>query len=70
MAGEDERRPGAPGRGGADGRGGDRAARGAPSAEERERTKPASTPDEAPELLGEESDYPIAWEPSGDGDGS
>ncbi len=54
---------------------------GAPGEPEREREAPGDaaareggraagpTPEEAPELLGGQSDYPIAWEPEGGGEG-
>jgi hypothetical protein len=38
-------------------------AREAPPAEAEGGRKAGPTPEEAPELLGERSDYPIAWEP-------
>ena len=61
MTRDDERRPEAPA--GGDGeRSGERDARGEP--EEREAGRvPPPTPEEAPELLGEQSDYPTAWGP-------
>ncbi|HET8538796.1 MAG TPA: hypothetical protein VFL83_02870 [Anaeromyxobacter sp.] len=45
--------------------GGERAREGeAPDREAEPRPRvPAPAPEEAPELLGERSDYPIAWEP-------
>jgi hypothetical protein len=68
MTRDDEGRP-APSDGDAGGeRSGARDARG--GADEREAGQvPAPTPEEAPELLGEQSDYPIAWEPAAGDDG-
>jgi hypothetical protein len=39
-----------------------------PPPDEREAERvPAPTPEETPELLGDRTDYPIAWEPEGGG---
>jgi hypothetical protein len=64
MTGDDERRDATPERASGGERSGERDARGA--AEREPQVVPAPTPEEAPELLGEQSDYPIAWEPSAD----
>ncbi len=63
MTRDDEKRPATPERVSTE-RTGERDERGATPPEPERTTEP--TPEEAPELLGERSDYPIAWEPSAD----
>ncbi len=59
---DDARPEGTPARGGEQGE-----ERRAPrEAEGRPKGVPAPSPEEAPELLGERSDYPIAWDPAAD----
>jgi hypothetical protein len=61
MTGDGERRKGTASEGGERERGGEREAD-APGTERLPARVPAPTPEEAPELLGERSDYPIAWD--------
>jgi hypothetical protein len=64
MTGDEERRAATPEGASGGERHEERDARGA---DERQAQRvPEPTPEEAPELLGEQSDYPIAWEPPGD----
>ncbi len=64
MTRDDERRPGSPEQRDPE-RTGEHGERGAAEPEPGRAAEP--TPEEVPELLGERSDYPIAWEPSADG---
>ncbi len=64
MTQDDERRPGSPEGSGGEDRGDGRGA----SGERQPGRVPSPTAEEVPELLGEQSDYPIAWEPSADDD--
>ncbi len=60
MTGDDDGRAGT--KEGSEGRGRERAAPGTGGDERRHDVVPEPAPEEAPELLGERSDYPIAWD--------